>query len=137
MSEQSAIEPTSPPAGWYLMLAAQRLVLDVLALHPEGLTNTTIGAITGLNLPVKQHPGYVSHTILQYLVDHGRVVKDDRVYRLARGSWPEITPLPQPRRTAAASHSGPRSQEKIEPASERHRAGARPNQLTRGNRTAP
>lgn len=65
------------------MVAAQRFVLDVLALHPEGLTNSTIGALTGLNLAVKQHPGYVTYTILQYLVDQGMVVKDDRVYRLA------------------------------------------------------
>jgi hypothetical protein len=82
MSEKWAPEE-APPTGVYLMLAAQRLVLDVLAQHPEGLTNSGVGAITGLNLPVRQQSGYVTWTILQFLVERGNVVKKERVYRLA------------------------------------------------------
>lgn len=67
--------------GTYLIAAAQQLILDVLSLYPDGLTNAEIDEKTGLNLPVKSQHGYITWTLLSYLVQKGLVVKEGKVYK--------------------------------------------------------
>lgn len=69
--------------GTYLVRAMESLILDLLAQHPEGLTNTRVGLLTGLNPPISHQSGYVTWTILTYLVETGQVVKDGHCYRLS------------------------------------------------------
>jgi hypothetical protein len=54
----------------------------VLAHHPDGLTNTEVGHLTGLNPDVKRQKGYVTWTILQRLVDERRVLRKGKRYLL-------------------------------------------------------
>lgn len=49
--------------GTYLVRAMESLILDLLAEHPEGLTNTEIGLMTGLNPPILRQNGYITWTI--------------------------------------------------------------------------
>ena len=73
---------SSEPLGATLMRSAIRIVLDELRAHPSGIRNVDIANATGLYLPVKSHPGYISYTILMYLVEQGSVEKRGQLYRL-------------------------------------------------------
>ena len=68
--------------GEGLIAAAQELVLDALRSAPAGLTNAEVGMRTGLNLPIRAQNGYVTWTILQYLLQNDRVEKTEGRYRL-------------------------------------------------------
>ena len=70
------------PVGTHLMQAAIALVVDVLREHPEGITNRDIGIATGLNLAIAKQQGYITWTILQYLLESGVVTKDGRIWKL-------------------------------------------------------
>jgi hypothetical protein len=69
--------------GTYLIGAAEQLVLDVLSEHPEGLTNSRVGELTGLNPVIKTQNGYVTWTLLRHLIDKGRVEKNGELYKLS------------------------------------------------------
>jgi hypothetical protein len=69
-------------AGTYLIDAAMKLILDLLSENPDGLTNTQVGLVTGLNPVIRKQNGYVTWTLLTYLVEQGRVLKVGKVYRL-------------------------------------------------------
>ena len=68
--------------GEMLIAAAQELVLDALRSAPTGLTNAEVGVKTGLNLPIRNQNGYISWTILQYLLQNDRIEKVEGRYRL-------------------------------------------------------
>jgi hypothetical protein len=70
------------PEGYKLIQSALEIVVDELRRHPEGLRNVEVGTSTGLFLPVTNHPGYITWTILRYLVEQKRVVKHGPIYRL-------------------------------------------------------
>jgi len=64
--------------------AATRLVLDEVRSSPGGLTNAEVGSATKLNLPIKAHRGYITWTILTYLVEQGVLERDGKKYKVAR-----------------------------------------------------
>lgn len=66
--------------GADLIVAAQQLVLDALKSNREGLTNSEVDERTNLNLPISKQRGYITWTILQYLLETGRVTKEGRRY---------------------------------------------------------
>lgn len=70
--------------GTECLAKAIDLVLAVLRDHPTGLTNSEVGEATGLNPDISVQHGYVTWSLLRYLVEQGRVVKDGRIYRLRR-----------------------------------------------------
>jgi hypothetical protein len=70
------------PEGYNLIRSAVDMVVSELRRHPEGLRNVDVGIATGLNLPVANHPGYITWTILRYLIEQKRVEKHGRVYQL-------------------------------------------------------
>lgn len=70
--------------GDYLIDAAERLILDILESHEDGLTNQEIGELSGLNPWIKTQNGYVTWTILAHLIQNGKVRKDERRYILIR-----------------------------------------------------
>jgi hypothetical protein len=70
------------PEGYRLIQTAIEIVVGELRRHPEGLRNVDLGIATGLNLPVVNHPGYITWTILRYLIEQGRVEKHGRIYQL-------------------------------------------------------
>jgi hypothetical protein len=70
------------PEGYKLIQAAVEMVVGELRRHPEGLRNVEVGTSTGLFLPVTNHPGYITWTILRYLIEQKRVEKHGRIYRL-------------------------------------------------------
>jgi hypothetical protein len=72
--------------GDELLAAAERLVLDVIRASDEGLTNMEVARETGLYLPVSRQRGYISWTILQHLVETGRLERRGPRYRLAGGA---------------------------------------------------
>lgn len=74
------------PVGYRLVQTAVELVIGELRRHPEGLRNVEIGISTGLFLPVASHPGYITWTILRYLMEQKRVEKQGRIYRLTAAS---------------------------------------------------
>ena len=69
--------------GTYLIHAAQQLVLDVLSAHPESLTNSRLGELTGFKPVIKTQNGYITWTLLMHLMDRGLVVKTGRLYKLS------------------------------------------------------
>ena len=71
------------PAGTYLIQAAVNLVIDVLDAHPEGMSNQDVGQATGLNLAISKQGGYITWTILQFLLETGRAVKEGPLWKLA------------------------------------------------------
>jgi hypothetical protein len=71
-------------AGAYLIEAAVQIVLDALAANPAGLTNVEVAMTTGLDLHISNQNGYISWTILQWLVESGRVKKGGRTYTLVQ-----------------------------------------------------
>lgn len=73
-----------PPPGQGILQAALDLVLATLREHPRGLTNSELGKKTGLELDVLSHPGYVTYSLLSHLRLTERVVKEGRLYRLAK-----------------------------------------------------
>ena len=73
---------TYRPAGAYLTEAALTLVIDVLEAHPEGMSNRDVGLATGLNLAISKQEGYITWTILQFLLETGRVAKEGALWRL-------------------------------------------------------
>lgn len=68
--------------GPELIHAAQQLVLDALRSNADGLTNAEVDERTVLNLPIQNQRGYITWTILQYLVQSGTVVKEGRRYKV-------------------------------------------------------
>lgn len=68
--------------GEELMAEATKLVVETLRGSPEGLTNAEVDERTGMNLPIPKHRGYITWTILQHLVQAGRVRKEGKRYRL-------------------------------------------------------
>jgi hypothetical protein len=74
------------PPGHKLIESAIEMVIDELRRHPDGLRNVEVGELTGLFLLVANHPGYITWTILRYLVEQKRVEKRGRIYRLPPGS---------------------------------------------------
>ena len=69
--------------GERIIEAAVGEVLRELSQHPKGMRNVELAQATGLDLPVRAQKHYISYTILMYLVEQGRVLKEGRVYRLA------------------------------------------------------
>jgi hypothetical protein len=72
--------------GNKLVNTAIEMVIGELRRHPDGLRNVEVGELTGLFLPVANHPGYITWTILRYLVEQNRVEKRGRLYRLQPGT---------------------------------------------------
>jgi hypothetical protein len=70
------------PEGYKLIQKAVEMVIGELRRHPEGLRNVDLGIATGLNLPVANHPGYITWTILRYLIEQKRVAKHGWIYQL-------------------------------------------------------
>ncbi len=70
------------PQGAVLMRAAVELVIAELRRNPEGLRNVDVGHRTGLFLPVTNHPGYITWSILRYLTEQGKVAKHRQLYKL-------------------------------------------------------
>jgi hypothetical protein len=64
--------------GADIISAAKELVLAELRSHPEGLTNVEVGRKTGLHLDIEKQTGYIQWTILQHLIEEGRVRKQGR-----------------------------------------------------------
>ncbi len=75
------MEPDEPQGSGLIRLAME-LVVAELRRNPEGLRNVDLGYRTGLFLPVTNHPGYITWTILRYLIEQGKVSKDGQLYRL-------------------------------------------------------
>jgi hypothetical protein len=70
--------------GEQLIAEAAELVISALRANADGLTNSEVDDATGLNLPISRRRGYVTWTILQHLVEQGRVRKEGRLYKIAR-----------------------------------------------------
>lgn len=77
----------------------QRLVLDVIRRHPEGIGRVDVGAATGLT------PQTVSN-IVRRLVESGLVVEGERV-RTARGKPPTLLHVDASRHVAVGIHIDP------------------------------
>jgi hypothetical protein len=82
----SALAPMSnhptESGGARLIADAVDLVRSELARHPEGMRNVDVATATGLNLPISTQPGYITWTILRYLVESGEVTKIGPLYHL-------------------------------------------------------
>lgn len=70
--------------GPELLERAQNLVLATLARNPSGMTNAEVHNATGLYLDVPKQKGYISWTILNHLIEVGKVEKVGPLYRIVR-----------------------------------------------------
>jgi hypothetical protein len=70
--------------GKEILEAAKKLVMEELARSPDGLRNRGEIERTGLYLDVPAQKGYITWTILQYLVQEGRVEKHGGVFTLKK-----------------------------------------------------
>lgn len=65
-----------------VLKAAKTLVLYALKHAPSGLTNAEVNERTHLNLPIRNHRGYITWTVLQHLIDEEKVRRVGRRYKL-------------------------------------------------------
>lgn len=70
--------------GPELIEETQRLVISALEGAPEGLTNAELDEAVQLNLPIPSHRGYITWTILQYLIQCGKVERIGEISYYAR-----------------------------------------------------
>ena len=63
--------------GEKIILELKYLILGILKEHPNGLTNAEIGKIAGIDVEVPNHPGYISWTILQNLLEFDKKIKKE------------------------------------------------------------
>jgi hypothetical protein len=68
--------------GKYFLLAAEKLVFDILTQNPQGLTNAQVAQKTGLFVQIKNQKGYITWSILMSLVESGEVIKDEKIFRI-------------------------------------------------------
>jgi hypothetical protein len=60
----------------------KKIVIESLQKNPEGLTNQEIIEKTGIYLPVEEHKGWISWTILNNLLIEDKIKKVGRKYML-------------------------------------------------------
>lgn len=61
--------------GEKIILELKYLILSILKENPNGLTNSEVGNIAGINIQVPNHPGYISWSILQNLLEYDQKIK--------------------------------------------------------------
>lgn len=56
------------------------LIVDTLKKSPHGLTNIEVERAAGLTLPIYRQRGYISWSILEYLLETGQIWREGRNY---------------------------------------------------------
>jgi hypothetical protein len=69
--------------GAEVLAEMERLMTTELARESEGLTNRELAQRTGLWVDIERQRGYITWTILQQLLEQGRVRKARQRYMMA------------------------------------------------------